>query len=664
MNLSIARKLRVSFFLLTALFLAAAIILYLQISKVESHAYSLLNVDIPTVDASRSIQQNAEFSLSSLRAYMLAADETRQERYRQQLDDAFTKVDEEVARLQNHLSEAQFKLVKADWEALKASEKAVASMSHTAENLPAHTLLQSEAAPLAEVALDQLQGMLNEEESNPVGDDRKRLMKLLTDAYSSLSNGLGELRAFLISADQDNLDKFEDYLRHHNRAVSEINRKQDSLSDSQKSLWSLFKEMQDMYLPMATDVVMHRQAQDWNKANYLMETETLLAVEQLAQTIETVVSEQQVIAAESGDAISSSVQKVVVLLIATSVIASLCSLFIATWLGRDIGARLSRVVTRAEEISHGNFSGKALANKGSDEIAALIDAVNRMSVALSGLVTGVSTKAHAVNASMDQLLATNADTAGEVNDQASRINSVATAIEEMSATAHETAQNTQAASDDLAHSASLLVNGEQALDQNQQTVTELNTLVAQASDMVQQLRADSDRIEHVTEVIQGVAEQTNLLALNAAIEAARAGDLGRGFAVVADEVRLLAQRTTESTTEINAIVEALQASTHQVVQVIEQSQSLVQVGTEHTATANEMLKDTVRYMEVVSQKVSDIAVATEQQSNVSQSVAELVHQLSSSADDVSGNCDNANQTSQSIKSQVDELNSAMKKFVV
>ncbi len=61
------------------------------------------------------------------------------------------------------------------------------------------------------------------------------------------------------------------------------------------------------------------------------------------------------------------------------------------------------------------------------------------------------------------------------------------------------------------------------------------------------------KINEMATQILDITSQTNLLSLNASIEAARAGEAGRGFAVVAGEIGSLAENSSETVNQIQAL---------------------------------------------------------------------------------------------------------------
>lgn len=168
---------------------------------------------------------------------------------------------------------------------------------------------------------------------------------------------------------------------------------------------------------------------------------------------------------------------------------------------------------------------------------------------------------------------------------------------------------------------------EESLTISRNLVDELNI----NADRATELKSASDTIGGVLDVIKSIAEQTNLLALNAAIEAARAGESGRGFAVVADEVRTLAQRTQESTSQIEKIIGELQEKAEDAYTSTQRGQSLANNGitlTEKSAESFHYLSDKLKS---INTNIDQVVAAAKQQSDLSNEVnAHMQHALDGS----------------------------------
>ncbi|MBX8533983.1 methyl-accepting chemotaxis protein [Pseudomonas cichorii] len=344
-----------------------------------------------------------------------------------------------------------------------------------------------------------------------------------------------------------------------------------------------------------------------------------------------------------------------------SLLAMLIAVSSAIWLLRSKLRPLSELVRQADALGSGDLSVR-LNVSSHDEIGQLAGSFNKMSEALSNMVSHIRTAAQEVSTRAHALSGLSGGAYEGMEQQSGEITSMAGAVEEFSATSLNIADNMKNTERLAQENAQQTRIGRTSMDEASSALQQIASSLNSTATVIDTLGQRSQEIGSIVGVITSIADQTNLLALNAAIEAARAGEQGRGFAVVADEVRSLASRTRQATDEISGMIASIQQQTGNAISTMQQGNVLMQDGLSRNAKVAAALAQIDEQSRSAGHQFAAITTATQEQSSTATMLSSNLQSIAMANSEQREVVSNLAITAQELNSLAAELRQEVDRF--
>lgn len=364
--------------------------------------------------------------------------------------------------------------------------------------------------------------------------------------------------------------------------------------------------------------------------------------------------------------------------LALSVLAGLTALGLLVFMGyRQVrGAR-----SRFEEIESTNLSNQEAILNLLDEMGdladgdltvkaevaenitgAIADSINYTIDSLRDLVAEINRATEQVNQATAQAQNTSDSLLSAAELQSQQITETSEAVNHMTQSMLLVSSNAEEASAVARRSLEVTTQGSQAVQNTIAGMNEIRTQIQETSKRIKRLGESSQEISEIVDLISDITEQTNILALNAAIQAASAGEAGRGFTVVAEEVQRLAERSSEATKQISAIVKTIQTDTNGAVSAMEKSTEGVVEGARLSDAAGQALGEIENVTNNLARLIEGISSATEAQTQAATTVGLNMQQIQNITSQTSeGTKETANSIGQ-LTSLAEELRGSVAGF--
>jgi twitching motility protein PilJ len=316
-----------------------------------------------------------------------------------------------------------------------------------------------------------------------------------------------------------------------------------------------------------------------------------------------------------------------------------------------------RLLDELGSLADGDLTVEATVTE--DITGAIADSINYAIEKLRELVATINETAIMVDAAAKQTENTATHMAHAATTQQKEIAAATESIVSMASSIEEVSGNAERSSDVARHSVDVAHKGGDAVRRTIDGMNAIRETIQETSKRIKRLGESSQEIGNIIELINDIAEQTNILALNASIQASMAGEAGRGFAVVADEVQRLAERSTNATKQIEVLVRTIQSDTNEAVISMERSTTDVVGGALLAENAGAALDEIEQVSNQIASLVQNISSSAREQAGSAADVTRRTTKLR----EISDQTEKATKATAQSVSKFSELASQLQKTV-